>query len=807
MPALAEIQPKIVAGLLTKSGEAKNATAIRKLPFLPEVVPLVPATGGGIADLNDDRRHPGGDTRAEHAENIRRISACIAEHLRTRTPFEANPRRPGKPSMPLLAREAGVKREVLLRHQSECRRMVEDAIEKVGVVVLARTERTAPRLCDLTESGVARLRAEFDAEGLPSEIYVKTFRETARLIAKYHPNEMRTDATVAISQAVAMATAGTLRLNKQQKAALERLIQYLEDLQANDDLPENFAEALAFACAQADLDFTAVARLADINPQTLINYGAGRRNPDPRNKHKIARVEEITGVPPGSLISRIKSKRAGRGRLAASAYPENLRGQEHARLRGEISRLLPADIAPMEEKERHRLIRGAHDHVMKRKQVCHRRGALLKMPYALKQFPKKLEADCTALAAHKEAAVPAPGMLQGHRWKPGTTQRRRDQISSLAGFLTSDAAGTRKIALDAIDLTMLCDPENAQAFHVFKTARGASTGSNAGITNADADLMTFAGSLFATDGWIRQSCDFAKRARLSLTAWQKRCDEIQVRYRKLGIDLRKNVVPGREPFENVLPILEMKNPMDAVNLLIRGLQEGIDRLREDAVKFPEALQDLVWAQIQAQAGLRPATWKELTWAPDNSGHLRCDDRGWYLEIPKAFFKNETGKALEADFHRRLLNKAGLYRNLDRYLRSARYVLTEGMKTRLLFIYGRKNLECDGSNRKVLGKRTTRFYENALAVRVRAFTKRHLAWDEAANTGVKGIVEFGPIAFRHILATAILKQTGSFPLAADAIADSEQTARKYYTRFEPSDRREDLDAAIAAINVVEDGDHA
>jgi hypothetical protein len=94
---------------------------------------------------------------------------------------------------------------------------------------------------------------------------------------------------------------------------------------------------------------------------------------------------------------------------------------------------------------------------------------------------------------------------------------------------------------------------------------------------------------------------------------------------------------------------------------------------------------------------------------------------------------------------------------------------------------------------------TRFYENALAVRVRAFTKRHLSWDEAAGTGIKGIVEFGPIAFRHILATAVLKHTGSFALAADAIADSEQTARKYYTRFEPNDRREDLDAAIAAIS--------
>jgi len=237
------------------------------------------------------------------------------------------------------------------------------------------------------------------------------------------------------------------------------------------------------------------------------------------------------------------------------------------------------------------------------------------------------------------------------------------------------------------------------------------------------------------------------------------------------------------------------------------MQQAVDRIRQDAEKFPEALQDLVWTQIQAQAGLRPATWKDVTWNPDNSGHLRRDARGWYLEISKVHFKNEKGNALEADFHRRLVDKNGLYRNLERYLRSARHLLTEGMKTRLLFIYARKNLEIDGSNRKVPGRRTTRFYENGLAGRIRTATNRHLAWDEAAGTGIKGIFGFGPTAFRHILATAVLKLTGSFVLAADAIADSEQTARKYYTRFKPSDRRESLDDAIVSINTMEASDVA
>src|ERR1700710_499085 len=99
-------------------------------------------------------------------------------------------------------------------------------------------------------------------------------RETAHLVAECHPDGMRTDAAVAISQAVATSAAGSLRLSQQQK-------------QGDDGLPKSFAEALAFACALADLDLTTAARLADIRPQILINYAAGRRNPDPRNKYKI----------------------------------------------------------------------------------------------------------------------------------------------------------------------------------------------------------------------------------------------------------------------------------------------------------------------------------------------------------------------------------------------------------------------------------------------------------------------------------------------------------------------------------------
>jgi hypothetical protein len=805
------VRNKVNTKLVLERSETKSQsdrTAV-VLPFV-ESAAFAPV-GNGIADRNDRRRNPGGDNTTAQAENVTKVQRAIDWHIQTGTPFPANPRRPGKVSMRLFAMHADVKVEVVARKRSACRQMVEAAAKKFGIGVLVRTDRSAPRLRDLMETGVAKRRAELEAQGYPAEHHVKLLRETAHLIAKALTNGMETEADKALQGARLALSSGRLRLNAKQKSVLDKLTGYFEGLGGSHGVPEGFAPALAFVASEMNLNFTALAHRVGMNPQTLCDWGAGRNCPDPCSVHFVKQIEVLANRP-GVLVSRIKRKRAGRGLIPESAYPTELQGRNNARLRGEISSLLPDGISIMEDKERHRLIRDAHEEVMLDKCDRDRRGALLKMTYGLKKFPTKLDADFTALARHKEAPSPTPGTVQGNRWKPGTTQFYRDQTSYLFGFLVSDAAGTWRIAPNRLDFTVFCDPAKLQAYHVYKLQRAgmaqaeedASSSkvnppAEQDLTLTDADLMTFAGSLFATDGWMRQVDDFAKRTRLSRDAWERRCDELEARYKKLAKDLRKNAKPGKNQFKASLPILEMKNPLDAISMLIRGLQGEVDGLQGTS-DYPVYLQDLVWTQIQAQAALRPGTWKSVTWKSNNLGHLRRDEQGWFLEIPKQFFKNEFGKALENDFYRRIKDYNGLYRNLERFLESSRFILADGMKTDLLFLYGRKNLNPDGSNRRVPGKYKTRFYESGLAVRVRAFTKRHLAWNKRRGSGIKGIRALSPTCFRHILATAVLKETmGNYSLAADAIADSVQTAIKHYARFKPSDRLQKLEEAIDAIN--------
>ena len=51
----------------------------------------------------------------------------------------------------------------------------------------------------------------------------------------------------------------------------------------------------------------------------------------------------------------------------------------------------------------------------------------------------------------------------------------------------------------------------------------------------------------------------------------------------------------------------------------------------------------------------------------------------------------------------------------------------------------------------------------------------------------GLRPFGPHSMRHIVATAVIKRTGSLEHAANLLLDSMEMVARHYARFLPSDR--------------------
>jgi hypothetical protein len=72
-------------------------------------------------------------------------------------------------------------------------------------------------------------------------------------------------------------------------------------------------------------------------------------------------------------------------------------------------------------------------------------------------------------------------------------------------------------------------------------------------------------------------------------------------------------------------------------------------------------------------------------------------------------------------------------------------------------------------------------------------QRYGIWNPYTRRGaVPGLLPHGPHCVRDVLATHILKQTGSFEQASYAIQDTPEMVAKHYGRFLPQDK-----AALAA----------
>jgi hypothetical protein len=72
-------------------------------------------------------------------------------------------------------------------------------------------------------------------------------------------------------------------------------------------------------------------------------------------------------------------------------------------------------------------------------------------------------------------------------------------------------------------------------------------------------------------------------------------------------------------------------------------------------------------------------------------------------------------------------------------------------------------------------------------------QRYGIWNPYTGRGViKGLLPHGPHNVRDVLATHILKQTGSYEQASYAIQDTPEMVAKHYGRFFPQDK-----AALAA----------
>jgi hypothetical protein len=423
--------------------------------------------------------------------------------------------------------------------------------------------------------------------------------------------------------------------------------------------------------------------------------------------------------------------------------------------------------------------------------------------------PPALAREVADLVRFKTATLTDIGLQRSGVWNENTALQKIEHLGLLFGALTASPDGPvagRGVPATNLAMALLVFPAVWDWYVQWRERkRGFYTVWEVNMLQLGLAL-TRAGS-----GWLRQHPVLARRLRpipdllssaeidAALADWEGACDKFYQHGLARSKEIQRVARVHRDPFEPIMPILEADSPVGEY----RRITEEILRLKPDARRYPraaaEAVRSFLMLRLGLHLGVRQKNLRELLVCgrgdaptPERQlearkrGELRWSDRerGWEVLIPASAFKNANSSFFAGKPFRLLLpDLGGLYRYIEAYLTTHRAALLNGAPDPgCFFVKTAKVTSRDASYDQ------TTFYEAW-----RLTIQRYGIYNPYTKRGViDGLLPHGPHNVRDVLATHILKQTGSYEQASYAIQDTPETVAKHYGRFLPQDK-----AALAA----------
>lgn len=428
---------------------------------------------------------------------------------------------------------------------------------------------------------------------------------------------------------------------------------------------------------------------------------------------------------------------------------------------------------------------------------------------AVVDAPAELEKEMAGLLKFKTSTLTQFGFQRNGVWGDETASQKVEHLGLMFGALTAPAEGPVRgfgAPLDHLCMAMLVFPAVWDWYLQWREQR------RGFFTSWEVGMLALVTSVLKVDtGWMRQTPRLADRlkpidglisaddiARVR-NDWHAACDDMYRHARQRLKEIERVSRVHRDPFEPILPILEADSPVGEY----RRITEEILALMPDEAIYPrqaaEAVRAFLMLRIGLHSGLRQKNLRELRiclpgQAPTSErnledmkcGEMRWSDReqGWELLIPSIAFKNATSSFFgQKPFRLVLPDMARLYEMIDAYVdRHRSRLLGQATDPGTFFVKTVKQTST------VATYDQTTFYEAW-----RLVIQRYGIFNPCTGRGaVKGLLPHGPHNVRDVLATHILKKTGSYEQASYAIQDTPDMVAQHYGRFLPLDK-----SAIAA----------
>ncbi|OAI45077.1 hypothetical protein AYO42_03475 [Rhizomicrobium sp. SCGC AG-212-E05] len=425
------------------------------------------------------------------------------------------------------------------------------------------------------------------------------------------------------------------------------------------------------------------------------------------------------------------------------------------------------------------------------------------------EAPARLATEMASLVRFKTSTLAELGFQRSGVWGEASVQQRAEHFGLLFGALVASPksqVGGLGISPQRLTFGLLAFPVVWDWYVNWRERR------RGFYTSWEVDMLRVGLALMREEtGWIRQHPELAQNLspleglisrrdiELARSDWNATCDRFYKHALGRVKEIRRVARVHRDPFEPILAILEADSPLGEY----KKITDEIVRLKPDERRYPvaaaEAMRSFLLLRFGLHLGLRQRNLRQLLLCARNEkprserqledmrcGELRWSERevGWEVFIPAVAFKNAASSFFGSKPFRLVLpNLDQLYDGIDSYVGRHRRVLLKGARDPgTFFVKTVKSISANAAYNQ------STFYEAW-----RLVIQRYGIFNPYTLRGaVKGLLPHGPHNVRDVLATHILKQTGSYEQASYAIQDTPDMVAKHYGRFLPQDK-----AALAA----------
>ncbi|RTM01792.1 hypothetical protein EJV44_01260 [Ancylobacter aquaticus] len=423
--------------------------------------------------------------------------------------------------------------------------------------------------------------------------------------------------------------------------------------------------------------------------------------------------------------------------------------------------------------------------------------------------PRQLSAEMADLIRFKTSTLTAFGFQRNGVWGEETASQKVEHLGLMFGALHAAPSGAVHgfgVPLESLNFGVLVFPIVWDWYIQWRERR------RGFYTAWEVDMLRIAIAITRADtGWLRQNPQLADRIQpipnlitdrdiaAARVDWASACEQMYKHGLARAKEVQRVARIHRDPFEPIMSVLEADSPVGEY----RKITEEILRLMPDERRYPraaaEAVRSFLILRLGLHLGLRQKNLRQLLVCPKGCtpkserylieakrGELRWSERdqGWEVFIPSVAFKNANSSFFGSKPFRLVLPDFGnLYHHLEAYIgRHRRVLLKAAADPGTLFIKTVKTTSTDAA-----------YHQNTFYEAWRLAIQRYGIYNPYTGRGaIKGLLPHGPHNVRDVLATHILKQTGSYEQASYAIQDTPDMVAKHYGRFLPQDK-----AALAA----------